>query len=184
MAQFTKAAIMTSFIELLNERPFDKISVVDIAERCGVNRNTFYYYYADVFALVDEVFRVESQKIADTDVGSASWKDAFMHATGFARQNRQAVYHLYNSAARDRLEDYLYEVTMAAVTSFVKSKARGLSISAEDVRDLAAFYTAAVVGLLMKWLRDGMKQDADAYIENLSRLLDGNIRFTFEHRAG
>ena len=42
----------------------------------------------------------------------------------------------------------------------------------------------ALVGLLMKWLRDGMKQDADAYIESLGRLLDGNTRFTFEHHPG
>ena len=33
MAQFTKAAIVSSFIELLNERPFDKISVADITQQ-------------------------------------------------------------------------------------------------------------------------------------------------------
>ena len=60
MVQYTKKAIAESFMELLNERPFDKISVVDIAEKCGINRNTFYYYYADVYALVDDVFRMIS----------------------------------------------------------------------------------------------------------------------------
>ena len=58
MVQYTKKAIAESFLQLLNERPFDKISVVDIAEKCGINRNTFYYYYTDVFALVDDVFRM------------------------------------------------------------------------------------------------------------------------------
>ena len=45
MALRTKNAIRRSFIELLAERPFDKISVRDIAERSEVTRNTFYYYY-------------------------------------------------------------------------------------------------------------------------------------------
>ena len=47
MALRTKNAIRRSFIELLAERPFDKISVRDIAERSEVTRNTFYYYYTD-----------------------------------------------------------------------------------------------------------------------------------------
>ena len=45
MAQTTRNAIRNGFLELLEQRPLDKISVVDIAEHCGVNRNTFYYYY-------------------------------------------------------------------------------------------------------------------------------------------
>ena len=42
MAQNTKNVIRKGFIELLEQRPLDKISVVDIAEHCGINRNTFY----------------------------------------------------------------------------------------------------------------------------------------------
>ncbi len=48
MAQTTRNAIRNGFLELLEQRPLDKISVVDIAEHCGVNRNTFYYYYCDI----------------------------------------------------------------------------------------------------------------------------------------
>ena len=43
MSQFTKRAIMETFIKLLGEHPLDKITVKDIVEECGVNRNTFYY---------------------------------------------------------------------------------------------------------------------------------------------
>ena len=42
MALRTKNAIRRSFVELLAERPLDKISVRDIAERSEVTRNTFY----------------------------------------------------------------------------------------------------------------------------------------------
>lgn len=59
MALRTKNAIRRSFIELLAERPFDKISVRDIAERSEVTRNTFYYYYTDIYALAEDVFESE-----------------------------------------------------------------------------------------------------------------------------
>lgn len=183
MAQFTKKAIIEGFVELLNERPFDKISVVDIAERCEVNRNTFYYYYTDVYALVDELFRTETQKIIEQNLECDSWQEAFMQATDFAQRNRRAIYHLYNSINRDRVEAYLYDVTLLGMESYIRAEAEGLDVSADDVHLLAVFYSAALLGLVSKWLRDGMKQDADFYISNLGRLLDGNIRSSLERSA-
>ena len=42
----TKRAIADSLKELTKEKPFDKISVKDISEKCGINRQTFYYHYS------------------------------------------------------------------------------------------------------------------------------------------
>ena len=40
MAQFTKTAIIESFLRLLETRSIEKITVKDIVEDCGVNRKT------------------------------------------------------------------------------------------------------------------------------------------------
>ena len=61
MSQLTRKAIVQSFIKLLNEMPLDKITVKDIVDDCGVNRGTFYYYYQDVYALLEEIFATETQ---------------------------------------------------------------------------------------------------------------------------
>ena len=62
MAQFTKQAIINSFLKLLEETPLDKITVKDIVEDCGINRNTFYYYYHDIYALLEELFSDEIRR--------------------------------------------------------------------------------------------------------------------------
>ena len=43
MASFTRKAIMESFVTLLNEKPLSKITIKDIVEACGINRNTDVY---------------------------------------------------------------------------------------------------------------------------------------------
>ena len=48
MPNFTYNAIKASFIKLLSERPLSQIKVKDIVADCGVNRNTFYYYFHDI----------------------------------------------------------------------------------------------------------------------------------------
>ncbi|NFF79484.1 TetR family transcriptional regulator, partial [Clostridium sporogenes] len=56
--QYTKKMIREVFIKMLNERPLNKITVKDIATACEINRNTFYYYYTDIYALLSEIFQI------------------------------------------------------------------------------------------------------------------------------
>lgn len=178
MSQFTKLAIIKSFVELLNETAFDKITVTDIVERCGVNRNTFYYYYQDIYDLLDELFRLETEKIILDNREYASWPEAFLEGTRFAQENRRAVFHIYNSACRNKVEAYLNDVTRKNMLSFVHSQARDLKVAEADVEIIADFYTYALVGSVRQWLADGMREDPEAFIHRVSQLFEGNIRYT------
>lgn len=63
MANFTKNAIKSSFLKLLNERPLSQITVKDIVSDCGVNRNTFYYYFEDIPKLVEDIIVEDAEHI-------------------------------------------------------------------------------------------------------------------------
>ena len=52
MANFTRKAIKETFLALLEERPLNDITIKDIVEKCGINRNSFYYHYQDLPALI------------------------------------------------------------------------------------------------------------------------------------
>ena len=167
MAVRTKQAIRQAFIELLNERPLDKISVKDIAERSTVNRNTFYYYYADIYALVEEIFQTETQLFMEKLHSYASWEEAFREATAFVSENKRAVHHLFNSGNRNILEHYYHKVTYAAMLSYVRGQAEALSAAEEDIQALAQFYAAALSGMTADWLRGGMKSNVNDHIDRL-----------------
>ena len=47
----TKFAIAFAFKELLLEKSIDKITINDITEKCGINRQTFYYHFHDIYEL-------------------------------------------------------------------------------------------------------------------------------------
>lgn len=44
----TKTILKDAFWEILEEKPYNKITVQDIVDRCQVNRNTFYYHFQDI----------------------------------------------------------------------------------------------------------------------------------------
>ena len=84
MSQLTKRAITESFMKLINQVPFDKITVKDIVEDCGVNRNTFYYHYSDIYALLDEILENETKRVLTENLEESSWRDAILESCSFA----------------------------------------------------------------------------------------------------
>ena len=55
MPSSTKRDIIHSFLYLVGKKQIDKITVRDIVDDCGVNRNTFYYYFQDIYAVLEEL---------------------------------------------------------------------------------------------------------------------------------
>ena len=63
MPNFMKDTIKQSFIKLMNEKPISKITVKDIVVDCKINRNSFYYHYEDLPALVMELIIEVSEPV-------------------------------------------------------------------------------------------------------------------------
>ncbi len=133
MSQLTKQAILSAFLDLLDEKPFDRISVVDIAQRSRINRNTFYYYYPDIFALVDDLLRVSSRELLERKPQGTTWNEILLEITTFARAHQSAVYHLFQSQNRDRIERYLYDIILIGTEALLESEAKALDVRPHDL---------------------------------------------------
>ena len=53
MAHATKQLLANALKKKLNQKTLDKITVTELAEDCGVNRQTFYYNFQDIYDLLD-----------------------------------------------------------------------------------------------------------------------------------
>lgn len=51
----SRRMIRQAFMELLEEKPFDKITVLELANRADVNRSTFYAHYPDIYGVAEEI---------------------------------------------------------------------------------------------------------------------------------
>ena len=67
MPTFTKTAIKATFISLLNKKPLNKITVKEIVEECGINRNSFYYHFDDIPSLLEEILVEEADRFVATE---------------------------------------------------------------------------------------------------------------------
>lgn len=73
----TRKNIENSFISLLKEKDFHKITVQDILDRALINRSTFYKHYMDKYQLAETlcngIFDV-LKWVSWTDLNAINWK--------------------------------------------------------------------------------------------------------------
>ena len=168
MAKFTQKAIMITFLEILKQKSLDKITVKDIIEKAEINRNTFYYYYDDIYDLIDSIFETEKQMVMGKRKENSTFYDEFVNAASIVINHRQAIAHIYYSKSKDLLYNYLEEVTEEVVRRFVKKAAKGYDISEDGIEYVTYFYSSAIVGSTMHWVRQGMPDYSKSLIRKIS----------------
>ena len=102
MALYTQKAIMRAFGEMLEEMPFDKITVTALVKRCDISSNTFYYHYRDIYDLLDAWFHLELGRF--TGEGT-DWHTSTKAVMRECQAHPAKIYHVFNALSRDRVEE-------------------------------------------------------------------------------
>ena len=180
MSQTTKRALEASLKHLLAKKPLDKITINDIAEDCGISRMTFYYHFKDIYDLIEWSCIEEASRVIEGNKTYDTWQEGFLHIFEAVLANKPFVMNVYHSVSREQIELFLYKVTYDLLIAVVEEKAAGLQVREENKVFIADFYKYAFVGLMLDWIRKGMKEDPNAIMRDLSLLLQGNMRAALE----
>lgn len=165
--------IMASCLKLLEERPLREITVKDIVEGCGVNRNTFYYHFKDLPALLEEIIMDQAERIIAEQGPALSLPDCLETVVRFAERRRQALLHINQSAHRDLFELCLMDVCRRVVEGYAAAAIGSLPIRPEDRETVVHFYQCECFGQVMAWLNGGMRYDLAGEFRRICRLGEG-----------
>lgn len=179
MQKDTKNLLSQAFIEQLNRKPFDKITIKDIVDEAGVNRNTFYYYYSDVYDLLEEIFKKEMMFILNEHDTQGSYLKAFVKVAQTAYNRKKVINNICSSRSYDYFENYMYKACNHIIVDFVKSLAGDMKVPDKDVEFIAAFYEYAFVGIISEWFRTGMREEPLELAGQIS-LVVGGVRLALK----
>ena len=163
----TKRAIQEAFLAVLNEKPLGKITVKDITDRCGINRNTFYYHYQDIPALLEEICQNQVENIISKYPTLNSIEDCLDAAMQSVLENKRAIMHIYNSDNRNTYVSSLWRMCEATVTTYFNTAFTDDRLSPEDRQLLIRYHKCECFGLILDWINNGLRED---YIEGARRL--------------
>jgi len=175
MPSFTKRAIKESFLKLLDERPLNQITVKDIVEDCGINRNSFYYHFSDIPTMVTEIITERADEIISQYAPSDNLEACLNAVTEMAAGHKRAILHIFRSVNRDILEEYMMRICRHAVESYIDAAIGEVDISADDREILIRFAQCEIFGQAIAWLGSGMSYDIDSQFSRLCQLMHGMI---------
>lgn len=168
-------AIINTFVRILNEKPLSKITVTEIIEECEISRNTFYYYFEDIYSLVEYLFHTEIQKLQEITNTSGSLCEACEIILNFFKNNKTALRHVYKSANRDQLERYLFKALDKAMLDFIQNHFKGIDASEDDIQFLARYHKYALIGVVIDWLVNENDEELESLLKRISLLSEESI---------
>lgn len=160
-----------SFIRLANRMPIEKISVTQITEECGVNRNTFYYHYRDVYDLVDDIVHTKSEKLFDPKRHDTMDK-ALLFTAEYAKKNARFIKNIFNAVGADKFEEYLSSITHDLMCRFVSNEVEKLDeeeknrLTPDKLAYACDICTCAFCSIALRWIKSDMKSDPINVIRN------------------
>jgi AcrR family transcriptional regulator len=164
----TERAIHEAFVELLSKKALDRITVRDITEQAGISRNTFYYHYQDVPALLEDILEKDADRVIAEYPRLNSIEECLEAAMQFARANRRIIMHIFNSGSSTNIAS-LWRVCEHVITTYADTVLPDVPISEGDRMLFIRYHKCACFGLVTDWINSGMKED---YVEGMRRICE------------
>lgn len=165
MSTFTKKEIKKTFLEMLEDMPLNQISVKSLVEKCGINRNSFYYHYQDIPSLIEEIVTDDADEIIRIYSSIESMHTGLKAILDFASKKRKAILHIFNSVNRAIFEQYLWKVCEYVVTQYMRPILTVGGLSELDQEIAIKFYKCECFGFAIDWLNNGMVDEEEVMID-------------------
>lgn len=170
-AQRSIDALQNALVELMNEKPFQKITITEIADRSGLTRSTFYAHFETKDALlesiVNDILDVFFESLHKRNIHKPDPVEDLEINRDFFRawQNNKHMIELLNSVDFDcllisRMNAYWREhfLVLEPILPEMNRRYSGFTLN---------FLAYACVGLLKEWIRQDMSPSPEVMGELL-----------------
>lgn len=174
--RYTKKAIRESFLDLLEEKPLEKISVTEICKNADINRGTFYSHYTDPFELKESLEQELIDMFTEAAKTAPNGCITALSALNILKDNRDLC-RLFCGPNGDMnaLTKIIHEYSLAYFSDMVKD---GVEIPEVHETCLLEMLVSAVGALVKFWYVNGMKDDPALIAECMSSFCHGGtVRF-------
>ena len=184
MPNRTKEMLAESLMKLLARRTLDKITIQDIVDDCGYNRQTFYYHFHDIYDLIDWIFAAQTQELIEKCRACGSLDVGVEAVIAYMRENRRLILNILRSVNGEKLLDNLYRSAQSIVLSALENHPGVQELSTEYRELVAEAFKYALSGLLIDWMRAGIPEDLVNKVRTMKAVYIGALEYALDTVRG
>ena len=172
----TKQALAVALKELILTMPFEKISIRDIVERCGVNRQTFYYHFQDKYELMNWIGEQDALPAFHTGQPASfdNWVQGLERFCMLMQEKKGFYQRALKTVGQNAFPAFLQQLIIRFSLESIYSICEDREIDEEKCQFVVEFCATAFVGKLVVWAEKGMKEDPRPFVRQMKEIVDGS----------
>ena len=159
-SNITKKALAQSLKELGSTKILDKITVADITNHCGVNRQTFYYHLTK-------------------DLDFFNWGDKLVGLLKYMKNMKPFFMNTIKSS-NNFFAEYMDKVLIELMHKAIKDLDLYNHLGEKEKDIYARFFAYGLTGVIVDWTMAGMKEDEEELSKTLQSMVINTERIGYE----
>lgn len=168
-ASQTKIQLANSLKEIMKKVPFHNITVQNVADHCGVNRQTFYYHFKDMYDLLEWIYQNDIF-CAFHGISQKNWQSVLLDTTKYAKKNRPFLRNTNRSLRKETIEKFLYPFINQLFVLIFDDVCKDSYIKTEEKEFILKFFTYAYVNVIIQWIGNGIQEEDTFLLEKVQIL--------------
>ena len=153
--------IERTFLQLIQTKEIEDISVSDICKICNLNRSTFYANYIDIYDLVEKIktrMELDFASVFENDSGVGHNHNSYLKMFYYIKEN-QIFFRTYFKLKFDTIPPMAYIFHEDLALKYYDNKYIDYHIE---------FFKAGFNAILKKWLNNNCKESPEEILEILN----------------
>lgn len=178
--QATKRAIGEALVSLCQTIPFHKISVQELAQEVGINRQTFYYHFSDTYQLLCWFYLEDSLGYLKSEVlNLENWEEQALKMLK-SMQEKNTFYQNTVTSNQEILMNEFTSISQKLFTQLFEEVDVNKELSEADKEFYARFFSYGCSGVLIHWILEGFQESALTIAAQLFRLAKDTEFFSYQ----
>lgn len=172
----TKDALADALVNLLtHEQPLAKIRIKQLTDLCGVDRQTFYYYFKNLTELIQYTYEREASKLLVAEGDSANdfsgWKTRIRNTLKFIEDNPSLRKMITPSLSDHVVRQELRHVIAGELERFFLPHLLDTGMEKSLAYDRTEYLSYMFESVLMSWLNEDIEKNPDDILDHIEEML-------------
>lgn len=176
MKDNTKQRIAQTFSEQLQQKSLEQITVKELTETLGISRQTFYYYFHDIYDIIEWIFETESEIILSGFSTIDSWQFGYILMMQWVQSHSRLILSCYRSIRKDYVETFMNRILYPYIEQVVRDQAQGMQVTQAQIQFISRFFTLAINAISLEWIGKGMTDSPTELAEQVNILIKGDFK--------
>ena len=168
----TKELLGESFLELIRQKPVNKITIANITGNCGMTPPTFYNHFHDKYDLMMWLYISDTKKIMG-QIGrdGYQWRDTLLDGMRYFAEHQTELLNAFtHTSGQDAFIGYLMRANVNFLCAEARKKIMTENIP-EDILLMIKIYCYGTVSYICEWIADNIPVSPEKAAEIMEKCL-------------